>query len=121
LEAGGADRSYGIQVARLAGLAAPILARAREILAELEGTHSSGGEGLGRHGAHRPPSSPPPGQLSLFAGEDPLVTRIREMELERVTPLEALNLLAELRREARRRSGGDESTDGARPSGAPTR
>lgn len=99
LERGGADRSYGIQVARLAGLPGDVVARARELLVELEGTHTSGGEGLGRRGAHRPVSSAPPDQLSLFpAAEHPVVARIRELAIDHLTPLEALNLLAELRR-----------------------
>jgi DNA mismatch repair protein MutS len=101
LEAGGADRSYGIQVARLAGVPHSIIARAGELLAELEGTHSGGGEGLGRHGTLRPASEPPLDQLSLFQGEHPLVTRLRKLSLEEMTPLEALNLLARLRNEAR--------------------
>ncbi|NIP60211.1 MAG: DNA mismatch repair protein MutS, partial [Gemmatimonadetes bacterium] len=102
LEEGGADRSYGIQVGRLAGLPGDVVARARELLAELEGSHSGGGEGLGRHGAHRPASEAPPDQLPLFGPpEHPVVRELREVEPERMTPLEALNLLAELRRRAR--------------------
>jgi DNA mismatch repair protein MutS len=101
LESGGADRSYGIQVARLAGVPPSIIARAGELLVELEGTHSGGGEGLGRHGALRPASEPAPDQLSFFVGEHPLVTRLRKLSLEEMTPLEALNLLDRLRREAR--------------------
>ncbi len=98
LEEGGADRSYGIHVARLAGLPAEVIERALEILRQLEGAHSGGGEGLGRRGRHRPPSQPPPSQLSLFAGTDhPVLVRLRETEVERLTPLEAINLLAELR------------------------
>ena len=112
LEEGGADRSYGIQVARLAGLPKPIIARAGELLAELEGTHSGGGEGLGRSGAHRPDSTPARDQLSLFGGEDPLVTRLRTIPLETMTPLEALNLLAELRAAAAGRGDLDGTTEG---------
>ena len=97
LEAGGADRSYGIQVARLAGLPEPLLARARELLLELEGTHSGGGRGLGLTGRHRPASEPPPDQLSLFHPEHPVLNRLRELPLEQMTPLEAMSLLAELR------------------------
>lgn len=99
LEAGGADRSYGIQVARLAGLPREVILRAQELLAELEGTHSGGGEGLGRRGRHRPSSEAPPDQLSLFMGEHPVVTRLKALEVEKMTPLEAMNALAELRRE----------------------
>lgn len=97
---GGADRSYGIQVARLAGLPAGVIERARELLAELEGTHSHGGEGLGRRGAHRPASEPPPDQLSIFQVEHPVVARLRAMDPDRLTPREALDLLYVLRREA---------------------
>jgi DNA mismatch repair protein MutS len=100
LEEGGADRSYGIQVARLAGLPSGLLERARELLVELEGTHSGGGRGLGRGGRHRPASEPPLDQLSLFAPEHPVVSQLRELEVEGLTPLEALNLLAALRAEA---------------------
>jgi DNA mismatch repair protein MutS len=50
LQPGGADRSYGIEVGRLAGLPPAVVARAREILRELEGAHTGGGEGLGRFG-----------------------------------------------------------------------
>ncbi|MFH1766280.1 MAG: DNA mismatch repair protein MutS [Gemmatimonadota bacterium] len=100
LEEGGADRSYGIHVARLAGLPSGLLERARELLVELEGTHSGGGRGLGRGGKHRPASEPPLDQLSLFAPEHPVVARLRELEVEALTPLEALNLLAVLRAQA---------------------
>lgn len=101
---GGADRSYGIQVARLAGLPSGVLARARELLAELEGTHSHGGEGLGRRGAHRPASEPPPDQLSIFQVEHPVVDRLRALDPDRLSPREALDLLYQLRREADKRS-----------------
>ena len=96
LEEGGADRSYGIQVARLAGLPEAVIARAGELLAELEGTHSGGGAGLGR--------TEPPDQLSFFHGpvkyeEHPVVGRLAGIDLDRLTPLEALQFLFELRRE----------------------
>jgi DNA mismatch repair protein MutS len=98
---GGADRSYGIQVARLAGLPADVIARARELLTELEGTHSGGGEGLGRFGEHRPASEPPPDQLSFFAvAESPVVKRLRAVDPDTMTPREALDLLFELRKES---------------------
>ena len=98
---GGADRSYGIQVARLAGLPDDVIARARELLTELEGTHSGGGEGLGRYGAHRPASEPPPDQLSFFAvAESPVVKRLRAIDPDTMTPREALDLLFELRKES---------------------
>ena len=97
LEEGGADRSYGIQVARLAGLPMEVILRAKELLLELEGTHSGGGEGLGRWGRHRPLSEPPPDQLSFFGGDHPILARLREIEVDGMTPLEALNALAALK------------------------
>jgi DNA mismatch repair protein MutS len=96
LQAGGADRSYGIEVGRLAGLPPDVVARAREILRELEGAHTGGGEGLGRWGANRPQAQRD--QLSLFApAEHPAVTRLRAADIDSLTPLQALNLLAELK------------------------
>lgn len=93
---GGADRSYGIQVARLAGLPDEIIARARELLAELEGTHTGGGEGLGRQGAHRPQSESLPDQLSMFRMEHPMVSRLKAIDPDSLSPREALQILYEL-------------------------
>jgi DNA mismatch repair protein MutS len=93
---GGADRSYGIHVARLAGMPDGIVARARELLAELEGTHSGGGEGLGRHGRHGPRSDTQSDQLSFFQVEHPLVRRLRALDPDDLTPKEALRLIYEL-------------------------
>ncbi|NJD09980.1 MAG: DNA mismatch repair protein MutS [Gemmatimonadetes bacterium] len=93
---GGADRSYGIEVGRLAGLPQAVVARAREILRELEGAHTGGGEGLGRRGAHAPAAAARE-QLSLFAPpEHPALARLRRTDIDSLTPLQALNLLAEL-------------------------
>ena len=103
LEEGGADRSYGIQVARLAGVPDGVIARARELLVELEGTHSGGGEGLGRRGRLRPASEPPPDQLSFFQMpmDHPVVDTLKELDVNRITPMEALRLLDELAARAR--------------------
>ena len=96
LQPGGADRSYGIEVGRLAGLPQAVVARAREILRELEGAHTRGGEGLGRRGAHAPAGSSRE-QLSLFAPpEHPALDRLRRTDVDSLSPLQALNLLAEL-------------------------
>lgn len=103
---GGADRSYGIQVARLAGLPDGIVARARELLSELEGTHTGGGEGLGRRGAHRTESEPPPDQLSMFTVEHPMVARLRALDPDELSPREALTILYELGSVARRGDDG---------------
>ena len=94
LEEGGADRSYGIQVARLAGLPADVLSRAKEILRELEGSHTGGGEGLGRGGVHAPASGLDTNQLPLALGGHPLLDELEALNLDGLTPLEALNRLA---------------------------
>ena len=100
LEEGGADRSYGIQVARLAGFPPHLIARAMELLAELEGTHMGGGAGLGRRGEAADSPNLGRDQLSLFVAGHPVVERLRALEPDRMTPLEALNLLHALRAEA---------------------
>jgi DNA mismatch repair protein MutS len=89
---GGADRSYGVHVARLAGLPKAVLARAQEILAELEA-------GSGAH-APRPAEAAP--QLPLFAGaSDALRADLAALDPDAMTPLEALNRLYELAERAR--------------------
>jgi DNA mismatch repair protein MutS len=98
LESGGTDRSYGIHVAGLAGLPARVVGRAREVLATLEGEH--------RVVSGTPPPPPDPGQLTLFTGDaasHPVVEEIRGLDLDAMTPLEALNRLAELQRRAEER------------------
>lgn len=93
LEAGGADRSYGIQVARLAGFPPHLIERAKELLAELEGDRAGSGEGLGR-GKNAPSSQRARDQLSLFVGaEHPALTKLRALSPEQMTPLDALNVL----------------------------
>jgi DNA mismatch repair protein MutS len=95
LDAGGTDRSYGIHVAGLAGLPARIVSRATQILATLEGEH--------RVVPGAPPAPADPGQLTLFAPDSvphPLVEEIRGLDLDAMTPLEALNRLAQLQRRA---------------------
>jgi DNA mismatch repair protein MutS len=98
IEAGGSDRSFGIQVARLAGLPAGVVVRAQEILRNLESTEFDR-EGRPRL-AHSDAATPAGArQLSLFAGPDEAVlAELRRTDPERLTPLEALALLAELRR-----------------------
>jgi len=95
---GGASHSYGIQVARLAGLPGEVIDRAREILRNLEkGEYAEGGVpriARGKRGAGALPSP----QLSLFdAGEDLLRSRLKGIDTATLTPLEALNILDELR------------------------
>jgi DNA mismatch repair protein MutS len=98
---GGASHSYGIQVARLAGLPQAVVDRAKEILANLEG-----GE-FGRDGQpklareRKMVNRPPAPQLSLFnETADAVRERLREIDTTVLTPLEALNILDELKRMA---------------------
>jgi DNA mismatch repair protein MutS len=96
LEPGGTDRSYGIHVGQLAGLPAQVVARAREILGTLEGEH--------RMVPGPPPSaSRDPGQLALFTDAqrpDPMVEELKSLDVNTLTPLEALNRLADFQRRA---------------------
>jgi DNA mismatch repair protein MutS len=98
LRPGGADRSYGIEVGRLAGLPAPVIARARALLKVLEGEQLVPALAAG---ARRPTPPVPGDQLALFAVPHPLVERLREVDPNGLTPLQALALLAELSAEAR--------------------
>jgi DNA mismatch repair protein MutS len=98
IEAGGSDRSFGIHVARLAGLPAGIVVRAQEILRNLESTEFDR-EGRPRL-AHSETAAPAGArQLTLFSGQDDAVLDdLRRADPDRLTPLEALALLAELRK-----------------------
>jgi DNA mismatch repair protein MutS len=94
---GAADRSYGIEVAKLAGLPNDVVVRAREVLAE----HESSEHRLSGHltpGSSAEPERPT--QLTIFTPlSQPVLEKLREVDLNRLTPLEALNLLAELKRQ----------------------
>jgi DNA mismatch repair protein MutS len=96
---GRADRSYGIQVARLAGIPGEVIARAREILQALERDELSRG---GRPSLSGTPSEPQR-QLGLFQPPPPIDDKLRAalgaLDVDRITPLEALALLAELKKQ----------------------
>ena len=81
LEPGGADRSYGIHVGRLAGLPDPVVTRAWQVLKLLEAT-----------------------QLGLFAAPDPLLLELDGLDINALSPIEALHRLAEWQK--RRKDGG---------------
>jgi DNA mismatch repair protein MutS len=131
---GGADKSYGIQVARLAGLPKEVIARAREVLANLEKAEfddigepipasksgrgdaetgrrgekaDKGTGGQGEPGKDRRGDAETRGrgddsreiQLRLFATRDAnLVREIAELDLNSITPLDAMNKLSELKK-----------------------
>jgi DNA mismatch repair protein MutS len=99
LEAGGTDRSYGVHVAELAGLPGSVVSRAKVLLKTLEGEH--------RVADGAPPVAADPGQSDLFAIghqpsaiSDPVRDDLRDLDLDSLTPLEALNRLAALKRKA---------------------
>ena len=101
---GRSDRSYGIQVARLAGLPASIVARAKEILRGLESDELSRG---GRPTLSGTAGDPQSDQLGLFARPadtgpytepDAIADRLKEIDVDGITPRHALELLAELKK-----------------------
>jgi DNA mismatch repair protein MutS len=100
IEPGRSDRSYGIQVARLAGLPPDVITRAKEILAALERDELTRG---GRPSVSETPDEPQQ-QLGLFQGtpsrDTAVARRLRDLDPDRLTPLDALRLLSELKREA---------------------
>ncbi|HEV2127873.1 MAG TPA: DNA mismatch repair protein MutS [Thermomicrobiales bacterium] len=98
---GGADRSYGIHVAQLAGLPRAIVRRASEILTDLESNgHGDQQPGTRRQAmAQSAPIEPANLQLTFFNEEPAVVGRLRNLDVESLSPLEALNLLYELKRE----------------------
>ncbi|MCX5683677.1 MAG: DNA mismatch repair protein MutS [Planctomycetota bacterium] len=95
--AGGTDKSYGVHVARLAGVPKEVVDRAREILTQLEAAH------LDPAGKPRmSPATPGPTvrtvQLTLFEGAgSALIEELKRLDLDRMTPLEALNTLREMK------------------------
>lgn len=97
---GGADKSYGIHVARLAGIPAGVNERAKDILHQLETDH------LNQRGDSKitPPRRKPdaPVQLTLFEiGHHPVVDKLRDLEIAATTPIQALQLLEQWQREVR--------------------
>jgi len=94
IEPGKASRSYGIEVARLAGLPAGVIARAREILKLHERKEHSAVEQLTPHAPDGPL------QIRLFEpGTDEIKQKIRELKIDEMRPVEALRFLEELQKE----------------------
>ena len=101
---GGADDSYGIEVAKLAGVPDTVMARAKQILRQLEG------EGMAavrpvhtkKHKAPPPPEPEESGQMSFASSAaENISRRLREVDVNTLTPIEALNILYELCRQAK--------------------
>ncbi|HOF28926.1 MAG TPA: DNA mismatch repair protein MutS, partial [Anaerolineaceae bacterium] len=85
---GAADRSYGIHVAQMAGLPPSVITRANEILKQLE---QSSGTTL-------PAASATQDQLRLFPENNPMIEAFKKLDLESLSPIQALNLLYEWKR-----------------------
>ena len=89
---GGADRSYGIHVAQLAGLPKPVIRRAEELLEELE---------QGQHDLAQPELRvDAPLQLSMFGAKNPVLEELEQLDVNALSPLEALNKLFEWKKKA---------------------
>jgi DNA mismatch repair protein MutS len=97
VEAGAASKSYGIEVARLAGLPAGVIARAREVLKLHERAEAQQMREAAREAGQEPPRSL---QMTMFTPlSQRIVDRLDEVQVDSLTPLEALNLIADLKRE----------------------
>ena len=91
---GGTDKSYGIQVARMAGLPPEVIARANEVLLDLEKQGKTKKEAI--------PTKTQKLQMTLFEAEpDPIIEEIKAVDLATLSPIEALNLLYRWQREAK--------------------
>ena len=94
---GGADRSYGVHVAQLAGLPGSVVNRAWEVLRDLETSDTSERKTRGR----RRRSTPSPEQLPLLGATPPTLDELLALDVSSLTPLEAINKLYELQKQAR--------------------
>jgi DNA mismatch repair protein MutS len=96
---GGADRSYGIHVAQLAGIPRPVIHRAQEVLEELERK----GDARARRKAMREMVMPAAFQMTLFASEaHPVLEELKALAIDELTPIEAISKLYELQQKARK-------------------
>jgi DNA mismatch repair protein MutS len=106
---GGADKSYGVHVAQLAGIPKAVVRRATEILADLEAVRgdasSPSTDRAGRRAAMRAPATSsdaePTFQLTFLGQPDPVVEALRALDVEALSPIEALTKLYELQQRAR--------------------
>jgi DNA mismatch repair protein MutS len=97
VEAGAADKSYGIEVAKLAGLPLEVIRRAREVLAQHEGQEQKSVQHLEHNRSREQTESV---QLAIFTPlSQQIVDRLKEVDVNRLTPLEALTLLDQLKKQ----------------------
>jgi DNA mismatch repair protein MutS len=98
VEPGHADRSYGIEVAKLAGLPNEVITRACQVLAEHESVEDSANRKLAVAAAAS--SAAQSAQLTIFTPlSQKIVDRLKEVDVNQLTPIEALNLLNELKKQ----------------------
>jgi DNA mismatch repair protein MutS len=98
---GGTNRSYGIQVARLAGLPQKVIDRAKEILSNLErGELDATGMPKIAKTKMAVSKREPPLQPSLFTMPDPIRSELKKIKTDQLTPIEALNILDQLKKKA---------------------
>jgi DNA mismatch repair protein MutS len=96
---GKADRSYGVHVAQIAGLPKAVIHRAEEILADLERSGAAGPRRLADlDGQEKKKQEKAATQIGLFADIHPAVQALRALDLNGLTPLDALNCLYELQK-----------------------
>lgn len=99
---GGADGSYGVQVAKLAGIPDQVIERAKDILNQLEEANISRKETVRKRS-----SKPIEGQIDIFAalnvseGKDEIVEELKKLEISNITPIDAMNILYKLQQKAR--------------------
>jgi DNA mismatch repair protein MutS len=96
---GGVDKSYGIHVAKLAGLPRSVVNRAQEVLSELEEGRAGGRPESTSRNARR--KEAPGQQMPLFQKESPIVSELENLDINSLSPLEALNRLYELQNKAK--------------------
>lgn len=101
LQRGGSEHSFGIHVAKLAGMPPSIVARANEVLSRLESNLRGDRKIAGEMAEAAKPQVADGMQLSFFQLDDPVLTQLRDMildlDIDRLTPLDALNKLHDIR------------------------
>ncbi len=95
---GGADKSYGVHVARLAGLPSGVVNRAWEVLSELEESNNRDGRPAGKKSRR---DRTPDLQMALFNPAQALADEVKALDIPNLTPLEAINRLYDLQQKAR--------------------
>lgn len=96
---GGVDKSYGIHVAKLAGLPKSVIHRAQEVLSDLEG--NNGQSSIRKPIKNEKKRVSPESQIPLFGQKPQVIVDLENLDLNSLTPLEALNKLYELQQKAR--------------------